>query len=243
MTNENALLEINALTLHYGVIPAVRGLSFKIQKGQVISLMGTNGSGKTTTLRGISGILPPSGGQVLFEGKDISKESPHKIVQMGISHVPEGRGIFPQLTVIENLKMGAYIRNDNQGIKEDIEKYLELFPNLEDRKKEYGGTLSGGEQQMLAIARALMAKPKLLLLDEPSMGLAPLVVKEIFGAIKAISNEGVTILLVEQNTKMALSVSHYGYVLETGEIVAEGTADELSNDSAIKNIYLGNTQN
>jgi branched-chain amino acid transport system ATP-binding protein len=178
-------------------------------------------------------------GKILYQGTDLTKIEPHKIVEMGISHVPEGRGVFPDLTVLENLKMGAFIRKDKDGIKKDMEEIYQLFPRLEERKSQLAGTLSGGEQQMLAIGRALMARPKLLLLDEPSMGLAPIIVKEIFHIIKKINKEGTTVLLVEQNANMALSVAHRGYVLETGEIVAQGTVEELQNNDMIRKIYLG----
>jgi branched-chain amino acid transport system ATP-binding protein len=233
------MLKIEGLSISYGVIPAVKNLNIEIKQGEVVSLIGTNGSGKTTTLRGISGIVKAREGKILFQRKDLTKIDPHKIVEMGISQVPEGRGIFPDLTVLENLKMGAFIRKDKDGIKKDTEEIFRLFPRLEERKNQFAGTLSGGEQQMLAIGRALMARPKLLLLDEPSMGLAPIIVKEIFNIIKKINEEGTTVLLVEQNANMALSVAHRGYVLETGEIVAQGTVEELQNNDMIRKIYLG----
>lgn len=233
------MLKIEGLTIHYGVIPAVRDLNIEIQQGEVVSLIGTNGSGKTTTLRGVSGIVKAKSGQILFEGKDLTKVDPHQIVHMGISQVPEGRGVFPDLTVLENIKMGAFIRKDKAGVRKDMEEVFSLFPRLEERKNQLAGTLSGGEQQMLAMGRALMAKPKLLLLDEPSMGLAPIIVTEIFKIVKRINEEGTTVLLVEQNAKMALSVAHRGYVLETGEIVVHGTVDELQNNDMIRKIYLG----
>jgi branched-chain amino acid transport system ATP-binding protein len=233
------MLKIEGLSISYGVIPAVKNLNIEVKQGEVVSLIGTNGSGKTTTLRGISGIVKAKEGKILYQGTDLTKIEPHKIVEMGISHVPEGRGVFPDLTVLENLKMGAFIRKDKDGIKKDMEEIFHLFPRLEERKSQLAGTLSGGEQQMLAIGRALMARPKLLLLDEPSMGLAPIIVKEIFHIIKKINKEGTTVLLVEQNANMALSVAHRGYVLETGEIVAQGTVEELQNNDLIRKIYLG----
>jgi branched-chain amino acid transport system ATP-binding protein len=233
------MLKIEGLSISYGVIPAVNNLNIEVKQGEVVSLIGTNGAGKTTTLRGISGIVKAKEGKILFQGTDLTKIEPHKIVEMGISHVPEGRGVFQDLTVLENLKMGAFIRKDKDGIKKDMEEIFHLFPRLEERKSQLAGTLSGGEQQMLAIGRALMARPKLLLLDEPSMGLAPIIVKEIFHIIKKINKEGTTVLLVEQNANMALSVAHRGYVLETGEIVAQGTVEELQNNDMIRKIYLG----
>jgi branched-chain amino acid transport system ATP-binding protein len=233
------MLKIEGLSISYGVIPAVNNLNIEVKQGEVVSLIGTNGAGKTTTLRGISGIVKAKEGKILFQGTDLTKIEPHKIVEMGISHVPEGRGVFQDLTVLENLKMGAFIRKDKDGIKKDMEEIFHLFPRLEERKSQLAGTLSGGEQQMLAIGRALMARPKLLLLDEPSMGLAPIIVKEIFHIIKKINKEGTTVLLVEQNANMALSVAHKGYVLETGEIVAQGTVEELQNNDMIRKIYLG----
>ncbi|MFY0543830.1 ABC transporter ATP-binding protein [Brevibacillus sp. H7] len=233
------MLEIKGLSIHYGMIPAVKNLNMNIKKGEVVSLIGTNGSGKSTTLRGISGIVKPNEGSIFFDGIDITKVDPHKIVEMGISHVPEGRGVFTELTVLENLRLGAFIRKDKDGIQHDIQEVFRYFPRLEERKNQLAGTLSGGEQQMLAIGRALMSRPKLLLLDEPSMGLAPILVKEIFKIIKKINEEGTTILLVEQNAKMALSVSHRGYVLETGEMVAHGLVEELRNNDMIQKIYLG----
>jgi branched-chain amino acid transport system ATP-binding protein len=233
------MLKIEGLSISYGVIPAVNNLNIEVKQGEVVSLIGTNGAGKTTTLRGISGIVKAKEGKILFQGTDLTKIEPHKIVEMGISHVPEGRGVFQDLTVLENLKMGAFIRKDKDGIKKDMEEIFHLFPRLEERKSQLAGTLSGGEQQMLAIGRALMARPKLLLLDEPSMGLAPIIVKEIFHIIKKINKEGTTVLLVEQNANLAFSVSHRGYVLETGEIVAQGTVEELQNNDMIRKIYLG----
>jgi branched-chain amino acid transport system ATP-binding protein len=239
INNDKALLELKGVTISYDVIPVVRNLSIEIKKGEVVSLIGTNGSGKTTILRSISGILKTKEGEILYGGKNITTEEPYKIVEMGISHVPEGRGVFPHLTVMENLKVGAFTRRDRDKVKSDIEEVFSMFPKLGERKNQLAGTLSGGEQQMLAMGRALMARPKLLLLDEPSMGLAPMIVKEIFKIIKRINEEGTSILLVEQNAKMALSVAHRGYVLETGEIVAKGEVSELKNNDLIRKIYLG----
>ncbi|WP_019121839.1 ABC transporter ATP-binding protein [Brevibacillus massiliensis] len=233
------MLQIEGLSIHYGVIPAVKKLNIEVKQGEVVTLIGANGSGKTTTLRGISGITRAKEGKILFQGKDITKMEAHQIVAMGISQVPEGRGVFPDLKVIENLYMGAYLRRDKKQIQRDVEEVFHLFPRLEERKEQVAGTLSGGEQQMLAMGRALMSKPKLLLLDEPSMGLAPIIVKEIFKIVKRINEEGTTVLLVEQNANMALSVAHRGYVLETGEIVEQGTVTELQNNDKIRKIYLG----
>lgn len=233
------ILEIQDLNVKYGVIHAVKQLSLQIYRGEIVALIGTNGSGKTSTLRSISGLSDNLQGNLVFEGNDITKLEPHRIVERGISQVPEGRGVFPDLTVLENLKLGAYVRSDKAGISADIKKMYELFPRLAERQKQLAGTMSGGEQQMLAIARALMARPKLLLLDEPSMGLAPLIVKEIFMAIREINKDGVSVLLVEQNATMALAVAHRGYVMETGNIVAEGTAEQLRSNDVVKSVYLG----
>ncbi|WP_339160221.1 ABC transporter ATP-binding protein [Paenibacillus sp. FSL W8-0186] len=233
------MLEIQDLGVNYGVIAAVKQMNLHIQRGEIVALIGTNGSGKTSALRSISGLNKSIQGQIRFEGQEIMKLDPHKIVERGISQVPEGRGVFPDLTVLENLKLGAYVRNDKAGVAADIQGMFELFPRLEERKKQLAGTMSGGEQQMLAIARALMARPKLLLLDEPSMGLAPLIVKEIFAAIRKVNEEGVSILLVEQNATMALATAHRGYVMETGSIVVEGDAAELRNNDVVKSVYLG----
>lgn len=239
MTENRVLLEINDLCVKYGAIPAVKQVNLRLYQGEIVALIGTNGSGKTTVLRTISGIVRASQGQIRFEGSEITKLEPHRIVQRGISHVPEGRGVFADLTVLENLKMGAYIRKDKAAIRQDIEQMFSLFPRLAERKNQLAGTMSGGEQQMLAIARALMARPKLLLLDEPSMGLAPLIVKEIFRAIRSVNREGVSVLLVEQNTKMALAAANRGYVMETGSIVVQGDAEELKNNAVVKTVYLG----
>ncbi len=240
MTNGSQfILEIKDLSVNYGVISAVKQMNLRIRPGEIVALIGTNGSGKTSALRSISGLNQNIQGQIRFEGKEITKLEAHRIVERGISQVPEGRGVFPDLTVLENLKLGAYIRKDKSGIAADIQSMFELFPRLEERRKQLAGTMSGGEQQMLAIARALMAKPKLLLLDEPSMGLAPLIVREIFTAIRKVNEEGVSVLLVEQNATMALAAAHRGYVMETGSIVVEGEAAELRNNDVVKSVYLG----
>lgn len=235
-----AILEIKDLQVKYGVIPALKGLSFHVDEGEVVALIGANGAGKTTTLHAISSIVPKAGGTIVFDGKDITSEKAHKIVGLGISQVQEGRGVFAELTVLENLKVGAYLRKDKDGIEKDLKDVYELFPRLEERKEQPAGTLSGGEQQMLAIGRALMAQPKMLLLDEPSMGLAPVVVEGIFKTIKKLNRERhMTILLVEQNAQMALYAAHRAYVMETGEIVMSGTSQELKSNDDIRKTYLG----
>lgn len=235
----NTLFEVKDLEVNYGLIQAVKGISFKIDRGSIVSLIGANGAGKTTTLHALSGLLKHKG-QIYFEDKDITHLSSDKKVSLGIVQVPERRRIFANLTVLENLEMGAYLRRDKEEIKKDLDKVFSSFPRLKERKGQLGGTLSGGEQQMLAIARALMSKPKLLLLDEPSMGLSPLLVKEIFNIILDINNkEGVTVLLVEQNAKMALSISDHAYALENGKIVTSGSGKELLNSEDIKKAYLG----
>lgn len=235
-----AILEIKDLQVKYGVIPALKGLSFHVDEGEVVALIGANGAGKTTTLHAISAIVPKAGGSITFDGNDITSEKPHKIVGLGISQVQEGRGVFAELTVLENLKIGAYLRKDKDGIEKDLRDVYELFPRLEERKEQPAGTLSGGEQQMLAIGRALMAQPKMLLLDEPSMGLAPVVVEDIFKTIKKLNRERhMTILLVEQNAQMALYAAHRAYVMETGEIVMSGTSKELKSNDDIRKSYLG----
>lgn len=234
-----ALLEVKDLEVHYGVIKALKGISFEVNEGEIIALIGANGAGKTTTLQTVSGILPISSGKIFFNGEEITKIPAHKLVKLGISQVPEGRRVFSQMTVLENLKMGAYIRKDKAAIEEDIRNIYKRFPRLEERKNQLAGTLSGGEQQMLAMGRALMSKPKILLLDEPSMGLSPLLVTEIFKIIKDINDAGTTVLLVEQNAKKALSIAHRAYVLETGDIALSGKASDLINDDTIKKAYLG----
>lgn len=233
------VLRLEDVNVHYGAIWALKGINLTVGEGEIISLIGANGAGKTTTLRAISGIVRATSGRIIFRGEDITRVAAHDIVKRGIAQVPEGRRVFANLTVIENLEMGAYIRNDKQGIKEDLERVLERFPRLKERRNQIAGTLSGGEQQMLAIGRALMTRPSLMLLDEPSMGLAPLLVKEIFAIIEEINREGTTILLVEQNARMALQIAERAYVLETGRIVLEGPAKELSRREEVKKAYLG----
>lgn len=232
------MLQVQDISVHYGMIQAVHGVSFEVKQGEIVSLIGANGAGKTTILRTISGLVRPSNGKILFEGKNIEKEAPQKIVASGLSQVPEGRHVFSGLTVQENLEMGAFLRKDS-GVKEDYEQIFKKFPILKERRSQDASTLSGGEQQMLAMGRALMSKPKLLLLDEPSMGLAPIFIKEIFSIIQEIQAQGTTVLLIEQNAKMALSIANRGYVLETGKIVLEGTGQELLSSEAVKKAYLG----
>ncbi|MGN0131384.1 MAG: ABC transporter ATP-binding protein [Lachnospiraceae bacterium] len=234
-----AMLEVKDLHVHYGVIEAIKGISFEVNKGEVIALIGANGAGKTTTLHTISGLLKPSSGTVVFEGKDITKIPGHKIVSLGMAHVPEGRRVFAQLSVYENLLMGAYTRKDKEEIQNSLQTVYDRFPRLEERKNQMAGTLSGGEQQMLAMGRALMSNPGIILMDEPSMGLSPIFVNEIFDIIQKVSEAGTTVLLVEQNAKKALSIADRAYVLETGKIVLEGKAEELMNDDSIKKAYLG----
>ncbi|MBL8624803.1 MAG: ABC transporter ATP-binding protein [Myxococcales bacterium] len=234
-----ALLEVDNLHVAYGGIQALRGVSFAVEEGQVITLIGANGAGKTTTLRAISGLVKPTQGNVRFAGKSLLGVAPHRIVARGLSHAPEGRGIFANLSVEENLDIGAYLRTDKAGIAKDREHALTLFPRLRERLQQNAGTLSGGEQQMLAIARALLARPRLLLLDEPSLGLAPQIVALIFQIVKQIAKEGTTILLVEQNAHMALKVADVGHVLEVGTLVKTGPASELAADDAIRKAYLG----
>jgi branched-chain amino acid transport system ATP-binding protein len=232
------MLEIENLSVHYGMIQAVHDVSFHVNQGEIVSLIGANGAGKTTILRTISGLTRPSKGKIIFEKKEIEKLAPQKIVASGLSQVPEGRHVFPGLTVQENLEMGAFLRKDKQ-VKQDYEQVFNKFPVLMERKNQDAATLSGGEQQMLAMGRTLMSKPKLLLLDEPSMGLAPIFIREIFSIIQEIQKQGTTILLIEQNAKMALSIANRGYVLETGKIVLEGTGQELLASEAVKKAYLG----
>lgn len=233
------MLEVKGIDVYYGAIHALKGLSLEVEEGSIVTLIGANGAGKTTTLKSISGLLRPRNGAIMFKGSDISKVAPEKIVGLGISQVPEGRRVFATMTVLENLEMGAYLRKDKKGIESDLENVFTRFPRLKERRKQTAGTLSGGEQQMLAIGRALMARPELMLMDEPSMGLAPLLVKEIFEIIKDINARGTTILLVEQNAHMALSIANRAYVIETGEIVLEGTAEQLINSEEVKKAYLG----
>lgn len=233
------MLELNDVNVYYGAVHALKGINIKVNKGEIVTLIGANGAGKTTTLKTISGILKPKVGRILFKGNDLNKVSAGDIVSVGISHVPEGRRVFSDMSVMENLEMGAYIRKDKDGIKKDYEKVFEMFPRLLERKKQMAGTLSGGEQQMLAMGRALMSRPKLLLLDEPSMGLAPLVVKQIFEIIKDINKTGTTVLLVEQNASMALNIADRGYVIQNGYVQMEGKASDLLNDESVKSAYLG----
>ena len=234
-----ALLEVSDLKVYYGVIQAIKGISFEVNQGEVVALIGANGAGKTTTLHTVSGLLPAKEGKIIFDGKDISKVPAHKIVSMGMAHVPEGRRIFQELSVLENLKLGAYTRKNKAEIAESIEMVYDKFPRLKERKNQVAGTLSGGEQQMLAMGRALMSKPRIILMDEPSMGLSPLLVSEIFEIIKEIRNSGTTVLLVEQNAKKALSIADRAYVLETGNITLSGDASKLINDESVKKAYLG----
>jgi len=234
-----AMLEVKDLNVYYGMIQALKGISFEVNEGEVIALIGANGAGKTTTLHALTGLIPAKSGNITFEGVDIRKTPGHKIVSMGMAHVPEGRRVFAQLSVYENLKMGAYTRKDKEEIKETLEMVYKRFPRLEERKNQLAGTLSGGEQQMLAMGRALMSHPKMIVMDEPSMGLSPIYVNEIFQIIKDVSADGVTVLLVEQNAKKALSIADRAYVLETGNIILEGDAQELMNDESVKKAYLG----
>ena len=234
-----ALLEVNNIHTYYGKIHALKGISLTVEQGEIVTLIGANGAGKTTTLRTISGLIRPRVGNIVFDGEDTEKYSAHELVAKGIAMVPEGRGIFAKMTVRENLELGAYLRNDKDGIKKDLEWVFELWPRLKEREKQVAGTLSGGEQQMLATARSLMARPRLLLMDEPSMGLAPILVEGIFDTIKQINAEGTTILLVEQNATMALDIAHRGYVLQTGEIVLSDTAANLQKNEMVQKAYLG----
>ena len=234
-----AILEVKDLEVCYGVIQAIKGISFEVNQGEIIALIGANGAGKTTTLQTITGLIPSKAGTITYEGKDITKIPGYKLVGMGIAHVPEGRRVFAELSVLQNLKLGAYTRNDKNEMEETLKEIYERFPRLEERKNQMAGTLSGGEQQMLAIGRALMCKPKMLLLDEPSMGLSPLLVQEIFSIIHDVNQSGVTILLVEQNAKMALEIANRAYVLETGSIVMSGDAHELANNDQVRKAYLG----
>jgi branched-chain amino acid transport system ATP-binding protein len=233
------MLKIDNINVYYGAIHALKGISVTVAEGEIVTLIGANGAGKSTTLRTVSGLLKPKTGHIIFEGQEIAGTAAQSVVKLGISQVPEGRRIFANMSVLENLELGAYIRNDKSEIKKDMNTVFERFPRLAERKEQLAGTLSGGEQQMLAMGRALMSRPRLLLLDEPSMGLAPLLVKEIFKIIKEINESGTTILLVEQNANMALSIAHKAYVLETGRITLSGTAQELSESEAVRKAYLG----
>ncbi len=232
------LLKVDNIEVYYGMINALKGVSFEVNKGEIVALIGANGAGKTTILHTVSGLLKPKTGTITYNEKDITKVPAHKIVSMGMAHVPEGRRIFSQLSVIDNIKLGAFTRNDKDEIEKTLEYVYERFPRLKERKNQIAGTLSGGEQQMLAMGRALMSKPDFVLMDEPSMGLSPLLVSEIFDIIKAINDNGTTVLLVEQNAKKALSIADRAYVLETGKIVLSGNAKDLMNDESVKKAYL-----
>ncbi|MGB7873953.1 MAG: ABC transporter ATP-binding protein [Anaerolineales bacterium] len=234
-----ALLEVNDIHNYYDKIHALKGISLTVEEGEIVTLIGANGAGKTTTLRAISGLIKPRQGNIVLEGEDIAEYAAHDLVFKGIAMVPEGRGIFGKMSVRENLEMGAYSRNDKEGIQKDLEWVFEILPRLKEREKQVAGTLSGGEQQMLATARALMAKPRILLMDEPSMGLAPVLVEAIFDTIERVNKEGTTILLVEQNATMALSIANRGYVLQTGEIVVSDTAANLRKNEMVQKAYLG----
>ena len=233
-----AILEVKDLEVYYGVIQAIKGISFEVNPGEIIALIGANGAGKTTTLQTITGLIPSKAGTILYEGKNITRMPGHKLVSMGIAHVPEGRRVFAQLTVLQNLKLGAYTRSDKNEMEETLKVIYGRFPRLEERKNQLAGTLSGGEQQMLAMGRALMSHPKLIVMDEPSMGLSPIYVNEIFDIIQKINGDGTTVLLVEQNAKKALSIANRAYVLETGKIVLSGDARALMDDDSVKKAYL-----
>ncbi|OQY35157.1 MAG: ABC transporter ATP-binding protein [Anaerolineaceae bacterium 4572_5.1] len=234
-----AMLEVNNIHTYYGNIHALQGISLKVEKGEIVTLIGANGAGKTTTLRTISRLLDPREGNIILEGVDISQYKPHEMVYKGMAMVPEGRGVFARLTVAENLDMGAFSRDDTAGIKQDLERVFTLFPRLKERRNQVSGTLSGGEQQMLATGRALMAHPRILLMDEPSMGLAPILVEDTFQTIKDINKEGTTILLVEQNATMALAIADRGYVLQTGKVLLEDSAENLKTNEIVQKAYLG----
>jgi len=233
------LLEVRDLKVNFGGIEALKGISFDVEQGAIVTLIGANGAGKSTTLRAVSGLVTPSAGSILFEGQEILKLDAQKIVKRGIAMVPEGRRVFPNLTVLENLRIGAYLRHDKQGIEHGIQRVYSLFPRLKERSWQPAGTLSGGEQQMLAVGRGLMSTPKLLMMDEPSLGLAPMVVRDIFSIIKTLNGDGITILLIEQNANAALKAADYGYVMETGRITLEGTGEELLGNQAVRDAYLG----
>lgn len=239
MEKENVLLEFRNVDAYYGKIQALKNVSFNVKKGEIVTLIGSNGAGKTTVLKTISALLRPGKGEVVYGGKVISGLAPHQIAEQGVAHIPEGRKIFPRLTVKENLEMGAFRFNNTNKIKKDMEHVFELFPRLKERENQNGGTLSGGEQQMLAIGRALMSEPAILLMDEPSMGLAPIIVQQIFSSIKDLNDNGITILLVEQNANKALQIAHRAYVLQTGSVVLEGTGEELLCNSMVREAYLG----
>ena len=234
-----AMLEVKDMEVYYGMIQAIKGISFEVNEGEVIALIGANGAGKTTTLHAVTGLIPAKAGEIIFDGKNVAKIPGHKIVSMGMAHVPEGRRVFAELSVYQNLKMGAYTRKDKDEIAGNLEMVYKRFPRLKERKNQMAGTLSGGEQQMLAMGRALMSQPKIILMDEPSMGLSPIFVNEIFDIIREVSAAGTTVLLVEQNAKKALSIADRAYVLETGRITLQGDAKELMNDESVKKAYLG----
>nr|WP_202488758.1 ABC transporter ATP-binding protein [Streptomyces sp. SID5473] len=233
------MLEVEDLRVAYGKIEAVKGISFSVEAGQVVTLIGTNGAGKTTTLRTLSGLLKPAGGRIVFDGKPLDGIPAHKIVALGLAHSPEGRHIFPRLSIAENLQLGAFLRSDKAGIAQDIERAYELFPILRERSKQAAGTLSGGEQQMLAMGRALMSRPKLLMLDEPSMGLSPIMMQKIMSTITELRSQGTTILLVEQNAQAALSLADRGHVMEVGKVVLSGSGEQLLHDESVRKAYLG----
>lgn len=239
MSQNEQLLRVENIETYYGKVAALKGISFDVTEGQVVTLLGNNGAGKSTTLRTISGIIKPSAGKVIFCGEDITQITPHEIVKRGLIHIPEGRHIFKDLTIVENLELGAYMTKDANVRKKRMHKIFERFPILEKRSGQLGGTLSGGEQQMLAFARGLMAEPKLLLMDEPSMGIAPLIIKDITDIIRGLNDDGTTILLVEQNAKMALSLARYGYVLDIGRIILQGSCSDLKKDERVVKAYLG----
>ncbi|MEA5059454.1 MAG: ABC transporter ATP-binding protein [Clostridia bacterium] len=236
------MLEVKDLRVNYGGIEALKGISFEVNEGEIVTLIGANGAGKSTTLKAISGLVSAGAGSIVYNGETISGYDSQKIVQRGISLVPEGRRVFPNLTVLENLKIGAYLRADKEGIEEDIQRVYHLFPRLEERNWQMAGTLSGGEQQMLAVGRGLMAKPKVMMMDEPSLGLAPLIVRDIFDTIKRINAGGMTVLLIEQNANAALKIANRGYVLQTGNITLSGTGQELLNDESVREAYLGKSK-
>lgn len=238
MSSSQTILQVQDLNVYYGSIHALKGVNFHVQQGEIVSLIGANGAGKTTTLRALSGIVE-SKGQILLSGKSLQNVKSYQRVSLGLAQSPEGRGVFPQMSVLENLEMGAYSRSDKAEINKDLEMCFELFPRLKERIKQLSGTMSGGEQQMLAISRALMARPKVLLLDEPSLGLAPRIVSQIFEIILKVNSQGVTILLVEQNARMALKISHRAYVIETGKVTLEGRGQDLLNDDNVRRSYLG----
>ena len=236
-----SLLQVTDLKVHFGGIEALKGISFEVEQGQVVTLIGANGAGKSTTLRAISSLVNTSGGSIYYEGRDITRLDPQKVVELGIAMVPEGRRVFPNLTVVENLRIGAYLRKDKDIIEKDILHVYQLFPRLKERSWQLAGTLSGGEQQMLAVGRGLMSRPKILMMDEPSLGLAPMVVQDIFKIIKTLNEEGMTILLIEQNANAALRAAHFGYVLETGRITMSGTGQQLLENERVREAYLGKT--